>query len=231
VGFELYCQLLKQSVSALKGEKVKPRIEVAVRLDFLALHPGDERSNDGSVAESQGLETRAATPAKDGAKAKGRRGKNRPDDEDWAISVPRDSAVWISHDRPSSDDEPRTDEAEAIQTAPAYIPLRYVKEPHQRIELYRKLAQASDKADLDRLRGELRDRFGKLPASVELLLDVSELKLLAAERRVSALETKGDRLMISRNNDYITVGGKFPRLTKKEARARLKEIKRLLLVL
>src|SRR5438128_8184345 len=42
VGFELYCQLLKQSVSALKGEKVKPRVEVEVRLDFLALGPVEE---------------------------------------------------------------------------------------------------------------------------------------------------------------------------------------------
>src|SRR6185369_54031 len=42
VGFDLYCQLLKQSVSSLKGEKVKPRIEVQVRLDFLALSPGEE---------------------------------------------------------------------------------------------------------------------------------------------------------------------------------------------
>src|SRR5205085_6793661 len=35
VGFDLYCQLLKQSVSALKGQKVKPRVEVDVRLDFV----------------------------------------------------------------------------------------------------------------------------------------------------------------------------------------------------
>ena len=35
VGFELYCQLLKQSVGALEGEKVKPRVEVRVALDFL----------------------------------------------------------------------------------------------------------------------------------------------------------------------------------------------------
>jgi transcription-repair coupling factor (superfamily II helicase) len=35
VGFDLYCQLLKQSVSALKGEKVKPRTQVSIRLDFL----------------------------------------------------------------------------------------------------------------------------------------------------------------------------------------------------
>src|SRR5439155_10350086 len=44
VGFELYCQLLKQSVSALKGEKVKPRLEVQVRFDFLALNPGEDSS-------------------------------------------------------------------------------------------------------------------------------------------------------------------------------------------
>jgi len=37
--------------------------------------------------------------------------------------------------------------------------------------------------------------------------------------------------MLTRNNDFIMLGGKFPRLTKKEARARLKEIKRLLLAL
>jgi transcription-repair coupling factor (superfamily II helicase) len=35
IGFDLYCQLLKQAVSRLKGEKTKPRVEVPVRLDFL----------------------------------------------------------------------------------------------------------------------------------------------------------------------------------------------------
>ena len=34
VGFELYCQLLKQSVGALKGEKVKPRVEVQCDAGF-----------------------------------------------------------------------------------------------------------------------------------------------------------------------------------------------------
>src|SRR5208337_413299 len=43
VGFELYCQLLKQSIARVKGEKVKPRVEVQVQLDFLALSPGEER--------------------------------------------------------------------------------------------------------------------------------------------------------------------------------------------
>jgi transcription-repair coupling factor (superfamily II helicase) len=36
VGFDLYCQLLKQAVSQLKGEKSRARLEVEIRLDFVA---------------------------------------------------------------------------------------------------------------------------------------------------------------------------------------------------
>ena len=36
VGFDLYVQLLKQAVAQLKGERVQPRIEVNLRLDFVA---------------------------------------------------------------------------------------------------------------------------------------------------------------------------------------------------
>jgi transcription-repair coupling factor (superfamily II helicase) len=151
VGFELYCQLLKQSVGALKGEQVNPRIEVRIALDFLG---------DASA-----------------------------------------------------------------------LPENYVTEPHHRIEIYRKLAQATDKAALDSLQKELRDRFGPLPPAVELLLSVGELKILASEKSVTAIEVEADKLKITRRGDYIQLGGKFPRLTKKEAKARLKEIKRLLLAI
>jgi transcription-repair coupling factor (superfamily II helicase) len=151
VGFELYCQLLKQSVSSLKGEKVKPRVEVRIALDFL----GDATN----------------------------------------------------------------------------LPENYVTEPQHRIEIYRKLAQATDKPALDALQKEMRDRFGRLPPPVELLLAVGELKILASEKSVTAIEVEEDKLKITRHNDFITFGGKFPRLTKKEAKARLKEIKRLLLAI
>ena len=151
VGFELYCQLLKQSVSSLKGEKIRPRVEVRVALDFLG-----EAGN---------------------------------------------------------------------------LPENYVTEPHHRIEMYRKLAQANEKSALENLQRELRDRFGPLPPPVELLLSVAELKILAAEKSVTAVEVVADKLMLTRAGDFITLGGKFPRLAKKDAKARLKEIKRLLLAI
>jgi transcription-repair coupling factor (superfamily II helicase) len=151
VGFELYCQLLKQSVASLKGEKVKPRIAVQVNLDFLASGPG--------------------------------------------------------------------------------IPLSYIADSRQRIEIYRKLAQASDKASLESLERELRDRFGPVPPPLALLLQVAELRFVAAERGITVIEVKDDKLMLTRNNDYIMIGSKFPRLTKQQAAARLREIKKMLLAL
>src|SRR5207249_4229370 len=107
----------------------------------------------------------------------------------------------------------------------------YVSEAKQRIDIYRKLAQATDKAALENLANELRDRFGTLPPAMELLLQVGELKVLAGEKSITTLEVKDDKLMLTRNNDYIMLGGKFPRLTKADARGRLKEIKKLLLAL
>jgi len=41
VGFDLYCQLLKQAVAQLKGEKVRARVEVEVRLDFVATNEAE----------------------------------------------------------------------------------------------------------------------------------------------------------------------------------------------
>jgi transcription-repair coupling factor (superfamily II helicase) len=168
VGFELYCQLLKQSVAALKGEKVRPRLAVEVRLDFIVTNP---EADPGSGA---------------------------------LLRAPVSAAA---------------------------LPHRYVPEPKHRIEIYRKLAQATDKTALEALNRELRDRFGPVPPPAELLLQIAELKILAGERDINSIEVKEDKLMLMRQGDFITLGGKFPRLTKKEARARLKEIKRLLLAL
>jgi transcription-repair coupling factor (superfamily II helicase) len=84
---------------------------------------------------------------------------------------------------------------------------------------------------LQSLEKEIRDRFGPVPAPVGLLIQVAELKVMAAERNIATIEVKEDKLMLLRNNDYIMVGTKFPRLTKKDAAARLKEIKKLLTVI
>jgi transcription-repair coupling factor (superfamily II helicase) len=201
VGFELYCQLLKQSVGALKGEKVGPRIHVQLRLDFIALHPGQ-------------------TPEAGG----------EPTAEESRPKPTTGDRSWTRRGDPESETapDPFATRTSSPPKAPAYLPLRYVPEARHRIEIYRKLAQANDRSTLDPLRAEIRDRFGPLPPSVERLLRLAEIKLLAAEREVSEIETRDDRLMLTRRGDFIAPGGRFPRLTKRDADGRLKEIQRVL---
>ena len=202
VGFELYCQLLKQSVSALKGEKVKPRVEVQVRLDFLALNPIDEAKKHEAGSGHRGSEQKPGELV--GAAESAETANASPD----ATSTPLQTSV-----------------------ASASIPFKYISDSRQRIEIYRKIAQVNDKTSLQTLEKELRDRFGPLPKPVELLLQIADLKMLAGERDITAIEVRDDRLMLTRHNDFIMVGSKFPRLTRKEAGARLKEIRKLLLAL
>jgi transcription-repair coupling factor (superfamily II helicase) len=211
VGFELYCQLLKQSVSALKGEKVKPRVEVQVRLDFLTLNAAQESAPELERSTSN------------------LHGSKRTGVPDIQIHIPRETATYTSRE-PSPPLEARNPKPET-RRASAGIPQAYISDAKQRIEIYRKLAEITDEEGVSHLKGELRDRFGPLPASVELVLLVAQLKLLASERNISIIESKDDKLMLTRHNDFIQVGGKFPRLTKKEPRARLNEIKRLLQML
>lgn len=206
VGFDLYCQLLKQSVAALKGEKVTPRLEVRVSLDFLAMNPGEEGPAKSSAAPS---------------------GPSRPRVE---VEVPREGIAYYYED-----DEPRAEAAERSRPepprTPAYLPLDYLRESEHRLEIYRRLAQALQPGDLNALKRELRDRFGPLPAPVELLVGVHELRLLAAAKNVTSVEVVEAKVKLTRNRDLITVGGQFPRLGKVEAKARLSELKKLLLSL
>jgi len=201
-GFELYCQLLKQSIGALKGEIVKPSLDVQVRLDFLALSPAEESGR--SEPASQVRRRRSATP----------------------ILVPRETASYLTEIGPG-DREPNSGNLRpGMRRSAAYIPLNYVSDSRQRIEVYRKLAEVMDESGLETLRAQLRDRFGPLPPAMQLLLELGKLKLLGRQRDIAVIETKGDKLMLRRAGDYITPGGKFPRLTKKEPKARLREIKR-----
>jgi transcription-repair coupling factor (superfamily II helicase) len=206
VGFELYCQLLSQSVAALKGEKVKPRVETLLRIDFLAMNPGEEETMSDAGSWMPEKKPKKALPE---------------------INIPRETATYSDHPESGIRDQAPA----PIPKAPAYLPLSYVPESAQRIELYRKLAQASDKTLLEGLKKEVRDRFGPLPASAELLFFATELKHLAAEKGITSVETREDKLMLTRRGDFLQVGGKFPRLTKPDAKGRLTEIKRLMLAL
>ena len=41
IGFDLYCQLLKQAVATLKGRKFRPRLDVDLRIDFISTNEAE----------------------------------------------------------------------------------------------------------------------------------------------------------------------------------------------
>jgi transcription-repair coupling factor (superfamily II helicase) len=59
---------------------------------------------------------------------------------------------------------------------PVLIPEEYVADLNIRLTLYRRIAELVDRNDIESFAAELIDRFGKLPAEVENLLDVVAIK-------------------------------------------------------
>jgi transcription-repair coupling factor (superfamily II helicase) len=146
IGFDLYCQLLKQSVSKLKGEPSADRIEMSMHVDFL-------RTNE---------------------------------------------AAWLKNPEDG---------------LPAFIPADYMPEARLRITAYRELAEASRPEDLDVLRGNWTDRFGKLPPAAEHLMTATDLRIRAARKGCSLLEIQEGKLKLTKNGKYLQINGKFPRLS------------------
>jgi transcription-repair coupling factor (superfamily II helicase) len=155
VGFDLYCQLFKQAVAQLKGDKLQLRLDVDLRLDFVATN----------------------------------------------------EAEFVRQPKPPAR------EADTFPgKIPAFIPHTFISDAALRIKAYREVAEITTRDQLDRLRRDWRDRFGRFPAAVDNLFLLTEIKLAAAKSDVSRVEVRESKLMLTRHEDFILVAGKFPRL-------------------
>ena len=63
--------------------------------------------------------------------------------------------------------------------APALLPGDYCGDVHLRLSFYKKLATAKTAEQIDALLEEIVDRFGKLPAQAQTLIDVHRLRVLS----------------------------------------------------
>jgi transcription-repair coupling factor (superfamily II helicase) len=83
--------------------------------------------------------------------------------------------------------------------APALIPDDYLPDVHNRLILYKRIANTKDNAQLRDLRVEMIDRFGLLPAPVNTLFDVTRLKQIAQTLGVLKLDVgeEGGRILFN----------------------------------
>ncbi|MFK7736228.1 MAG: transcription-repair coupling factor [Pirellulaceae bacterium] len=91
-------------------------------------------------------------------------------------------------------------EVEVDLPVKAYLPEKYVPVLRDRIDIYRRLSRVEHVKDLDDIRDELRDRFGKLPKSVHSLLQIAELKIDASLWFVKSLQVEENYLVMTYSN-------------------------------
>ncbi len=82
----------------------------------------------------------------------------------------------------------------------AYLPNEYVPELRQRIDIYRRLSRVTDISELDDMKAELADRFGRLPRPVKCLLEVAELKIDASIWFVKAMQIEDNYIVLTYAN-------------------------------
>jgi transcription-repair coupling factor (superfamily II helicase) len=80
---------------------------------------------------------------------------------------------------------------------PAYVPEAYVEDPAERLSLYRRLSLARSDEEVEGLREEMMDRFGKIPSEVDHLLEVIKVKILLTRLSIRKLEEITSRLVLT----------------------------------
>ena len=78
-----------------------------------------------------------------------------------------------------------------------HIPRSYIPSDRQRMDVYRRLAAAGGRDDLDQLENDLVDLFGKPPVSVLQLLQLAEIRLLASRLGIRSIIEKRPDLIFS----------------------------------
>ncbi len=90
------------------------------------------------------------------------------------------------------------DEPDPILQLPvsAFIPEHFVIDPHQRLSLYKRLTACSQVGELALLHGEIQDRYGLPPESVERLLEVMHLRIQAKRLHLVSIEVHHELVKI-----------------------------------
>ncbi|MHC4441907.1 MAG: transcription-repair coupling factor [Planctomycetota bacterium] len=69
----------------------------------------------------------------------------------------------------------------------AYIPRNYIDSDRQRMEIYRRLTRCRTQEELDQLENDIKDAFGPYPATVQTLLDLAQIQILAQPYKIKSI--------------------------------------------
>lgn len=93
--------------------------------------------------------------------------------------------------------------ADVTLDQPHFLPDDFIESSAVKLDLYRRIGAARTADDVDALRSEIRDRFGKLPPEAEAYLMVAKLRLVGAPLGVEAMLVRGDEARINFRSDAV----------------------------
>jgi transcription-repair coupling factor (superfamily II helicase) len=79
---------------------------------------------------------------------------------------------------------------------PALLPNEYCGDIHQRLVIYKRLANCNTQEDLDDMQQELIDRFGLLPEPAQTLLDSHLLRIMAKPLGISKVDASSESIVM-----------------------------------
>ncbi|GAB2703406.1 transcription-repair coupling factor [Kitasatospora kifunensis] len=107
----------------------------------------------------------------------------------------------------------------------AHVPHDYAPGERLRLQAYRSIAAVNSEADIEQVRAELTDRYGKLPDPVENLLLVAALRLYARRCGVADITLQGANVRFGpvelRESQQLRLNRLYPRSQVKAATAQL----------
>ncbi|NRD77473.1 transcription-repair coupling factor [Bacillus sp. BRMEA1] len=103
----------------------------------------------------------------------------------------------------------------------AYIPDSYIKDGHQKIEMYKRFRGVESLDEIEELQAEMLDRFGEYPDEVSYLFQVAEMKIYALENGVELIKQSKQDVTILLNEEVTNTidGSKLFHLGSKYGRA------------
>ena len=79
---------------------------------------------------------------------------------------------------------------------PALLPGDYCHDVHERLTLYKRMANCATREALDTLREELVDRFGKLPDAARALFETHRLRIASQPLGIARIDATGDAIVV-----------------------------------
>ncbi|HEV7477858.1 MAG TPA: transcription-repair coupling factor, partial [Burkholderiales bacterium] len=104
---------------------------------------------------------------------------------------------------------------------PALLPASYCSDVHERLSLYKRLADADSREALDLLREELVDRFGDLPEPARALLECHQVRIAARALGVARVDATHEAVQLQFVKNPPLDGAKVIAFIKRRSGARL----------